>query len=138
MAEPYTIGTLARQAGLNVETIRYYQRRGLVPEPPKPPGGIRRYAPEHARRLRFIKQAQQLGFSLEEVEELLSLEDGLHCREVEELAGRKLAAVRQRIAQLTTIETVLAALVEKCRGNRGKLKCPLISSLDRAGESRPP
>jgi MerR family transcriptional regulator, mercuric resistance operon regulatory protein len=132
MAEQYTIGTLARQAGVNVETIRYYQRRGLVPEPRKPLGGIRRYAPEHARRLRFIKQAQQLGFSLEEVAELLSLEDGLHCHEVEGLAGQKLTAVRERIAQLKRIETVLSALVGKCHGNRGRLRCPLISSLESA------
>jgi MerR family transcriptional regulator, mercuric resistance operon regulatory protein len=130
MMERYTIGTLAREAGLNVETIRYYQRRGLVPAPPKPLGGIRRYAPEHARRLRFIKQAQQLGFSLEEVAELLSLEDGLHCHEVEELAGQKLSAVRKRITQLRTIEVLLTDLVGKCHGNKGKLRCPLISSLE--------
>lgn len=83
-----------------METVRYYQRRGLVPEPARPPGGIRRYAQEHARRLRFIREAQKLGFSLDEVSELLSLEDGLHCREVEEIAGHKLAAVRERMAQL--------------------------------------
>jgi MerR family mercuric resistance operon transcriptional regulator len=130
MPERHTIGTLAREVGLNVETIRYYQRRGLVPEPAKPLGGIRHYAQEHALRLRFIKEAQRLGFSLEEVGELLSLEDGLHCREVEEIAGRKLATVRERIAQLGRIETVLAVLVGKCHGNRGKLRCPLISSLE--------
>jgi MerR family mercuric resistance operon transcriptional regulator len=130
MPERYTIGTLARQVGLNVETIRYYQRRGLVPEPARPPRGIRHYAEEHARRLRFIREAQKLGFSLDEVSELLSLEDGLHCREVEEIAGHKLAAVRERIVQLGRIETVLAVLVGKCHGNRGKLRCPLISSLE--------
>lgn len=130
MPERYTIGTLAREVSLNVETIRYYQRRGLVQEPRRPPGGIRRYAEEHARRLRFIREAQKLGFSLDEVGELLSLEDGLHCREVEEIAGQKLAAVRDRIAQLGRIETVLTVLVGKCHGNRGKLRCPLISSLE--------
>jgi MerR family transcriptional regulator, mercuric resistance operon regulatory protein len=130
MAERYTIGTLARQVGVNVETIRYYQRRGLVREPAKPLGGIRHYAQEHARRLRFVKEAQRLGFSLAEVSDLLSLEDGLHCREVEEIAGHKLATVRERIAQLGKIEAVLAALVGKCHGNRGKLRCPLISSLE--------
>ena len=130
MPERFTIGTLARQVSLNVETIRYYQRRGLVAQPAKPPGGIRHYAEEHARRLRFIREAQKLGFSLEEVGELLSLEEGLHCREVEEIAGHKLAAVRERIAQLGRIETVLAVLVGKCHGNRGKLRCPLISSLE--------
>ena len=73
MAERYTIGTLARQVGVNAETIRYYQRRGLVQEPAKPFGGIRHYAQAHARRLRFTKEAQRLGFSLDEVGELLSL-----------------------------------------------------------------
>lgn len=130
MSERYTIGALARQVGVNVETIRYYQRRGLMREPPRPPGGIRRYAQEHARRLRFIKEAQKLGFDLREISELLSLEDGLHCREVEEIAGLKLATVRDRMAQLGRIENVLSALVGKCHNNRGKLRCPLISSLE--------
>jgi len=132
MAERCTIGTLARRAGINVETIRYYQRRGLVPEPMKPLGGVRSYAPEHVQRLRFIKRAQQLGFSLEEVGELLSLEDGLHCHEVEEIAGQKLATVRERIAQLKTMESALAMLVRKCSSNKGKLRCPLISALESA------
>jgi MerR family mercuric resistance operon transcriptional regulator len=132
MAERCSIGALAREAGVNVETIRYYQRRGLVSEPTKPLGGIRNYAPEHVQRLRFIKRAQQLGFSLEEVAELLSLEDGLHCHEVEEIAGQKLATVRERIAQLQTIEGALATLVRKCRSNSGKVRCPLIAALENA------
>ena len=130
MAEPYTIGSLARTVGVNVETIRYYQRRGLVAEPVKPLSGFRRYGREHARRLRFIKEAQQLGFSLEEVNELLSLEDGMHCREVEVIAVQKLATVQARVAQLTKIANALAALVGKCRSNKGKVRCPLISSLE--------
>jgi MerR family transcriptional regulator, mercuric resistance operon regulatory protein len=132
MAERCTIGALARQAGVNVETIRYYQRRGLVPEPPKPLGGIRKYAPDHVQRLRFIKRAQQLGFSLEEVGDLLSLEDGLHCREVGEIAGQKLVTVRERIAQLKTMESALATLVRKCSSNKGKVRCPLIAALESA------
>jgi MerR family mercuric resistance operon transcriptional regulator len=134
MAERCTIGTLARRAGINVETIRYYQRRGLVPEPAKPLGGIRSYAPEHVQRLRFIKRAQQLGFSLEEVGELLSLEDGLHCHEVKEIAGQKLDMVRERIAQLRTMERALATLIRKCSSNRGKLHCPLIAALESAAD----
>lgn len=132
MPERRTIGTLAREAGVNVETIRYYQRRGLVPEPAKPLGGIRNYALEHVQRLRFIKRAQRLGFSLEEVADLLSLEDGLHCHEVEGIAGQKLASVRERISQLRTIESALATLIGKCSRNRGKLRCPLISALEDA------
>ncbi len=76
MPESYTIGALAREAEVNVETVRYYQRRGLLGEPRRPPGGIRLYGEAHAQRLRFIRQAQGLGFSLEEVKELLALEDG--------------------------------------------------------------
>ncbi len=132
MTERCTIGALARRAEVNVETIRYYQRRGLVPEPVKPLGGIRNYAPEYVQRLRFIKRAQQLGFSLEEVGDLLSLEDGLHCHEVEEIAGQKLAIVRERIAQLGTIESALGTLIRKCRSNKGKVRCPLISALEGA------
>lgn len=134
MPERRTIGALAQQAGVNVETIRYYQRRGLVPEPVKPLGRIRNYAPEHVQRLRFIKRAQQLGFSLEEVGDLLSLEDGLHCPEVEKIAGQKLATVRERIAQLRTIESALATLIRKCGSNQGRLRCPLISALESAAD----
>lgn len=84
--QDFTIGALARAAGVNVETIRFYQRRGLMPEPERPWGGIRRYARQDADRLRFIKSAQRLGFALDEVIELLRLEDGSHCEEARRLA----------------------------------------------------
>lgn len=127
----YTIGSLAKVTDVNVETVRYYQRRGLVGEPPKPLGGIRRYNEVHAGRLRFIKQAQTLGFSLNEVADLLALEDGCHCREAERLGAEKLALVRERIAQLRRVEKALAGMVDQCRGNTGKVHCPLIASLKR-------
>jgi MerR family mercuric resistance operon transcriptional regulator len=130
MVERYTIGTLAKQAGVNVETIRYYQRRGLVGEPPRPLGGIRRYTRVHTRRLRFIREAQTLGFSLEEVADLLALEDGRHCREAEQLGSRKLATVRERMAQLRRVEKALTALVDQCHCNTGKVRCPLIAALE--------
>lgn len=130
MTERYTIGALAKQAGVNVETIRYYQHRGLVGEPNRPPGGIRRYGENHARRLRFIKQAQTLGFSLEEVADLLALEDGRHCHEAEQLGARKLATVRERIARLRKVEEALASLVDQCRCNTGEVYCPLIAALE--------
>lgn len=85
MPESYTIGAVAKQAGVNVETVRYYQRRGLVGEPLRTLGGIRRYSQAHVRRLRFIRQGQALGFSLEEVKDLLALEDGKHCSEADGL-----------------------------------------------------
>lgn len=130
MPEQYTIGTLAKYSGVHVETIRYYQRRGLVGAPARPLGGIRRYTPAHARRLQFIREAQALGFNLEEVADLLALEDGRHCREAEQLGSRKLAMVRERIAQLRRVEKVLTALVDQCHCNTGKVRCPLISALE--------
>lgn len=130
MSAQFTIGTLAKQASVNVETIRYYQRRGLVGEPARPPGGIRRYTGAHARRLQFIRQAQTLGFSLEEVADLLTLEDGKHCHEAEQLGSAKLATVRERMAQLRRVEKALATLVDQCQCNTGKVRCPLIAALD--------
>ena len=129
MPESYTIGALARQVGVTVETIRYYQRRGLIGEPRRPPGGIRRYGEAHAQRLRFIRQAQELGFSLEEVRELLTLEDGQHCREAERLGTIKLIAVRERLRQLRRVERALAALVNQCHNNLGRVRCPLTVAL---------
>ena len=130
MSVSFTIGTLAKQADVHVETIRYYQRRGLVGEPDRPARGIRRYTPAHVRRLRFVKEAQSLGFSLEEVADLLALEDGRHCREAEQIGLRKLNTVRERIAQLHRVEKVLTALVDQCHCNTGKVRCPLIASLE--------
>lgn len=128
----YTIGGLAKAADIHIETIRYYQRRGLVPEPAKPLGGIRRYEEAHARRLRFIKHAQALGFQLDEVADLLALDDGRHCREAEQLGAMKLATVRERIAQLQRVEQALAALVNECHCNTGRVQCPLMASLEQA------
>jgi MerR family mercuric resistance operon transcriptional regulator len=130
MATQPTIGELAKQAGVNVETIRFYQRRGLLEEPAKPVGGIRRYAQAHVRRIRFVREAQELGFTLDEVAELLALEDGRNCREAERIGSRKLATVRERLAQLRRVEKVLAALVDQCHCNTGKVNCPLIDALE--------
>ena len=130
MAAQLTIGKLAQQSGVNVETVRYYQRRGLIEEPRRPLGGIRRYTDAHARRIQFIKQSQKLGFTLDEVVDLLALEDGRHCREAEQLGARKLAMVRERKAQLSRIEKALAALVDQCHCNRGRVRCPLITALE--------
>lgn len=127
-----TIGALADTAGVNVETIRFYQRKGLMPQPEKPYGSIRRYGDAELARVRFIKSAQRLGFSLEEVGDLLKLEDGTRCGEARQLAEHKLADVRQKLADLQRIESVLAALVARCSAVRGRVNCPLISSLQEA------
>ena len=127
-----TIGALAEAAGVNVETIRFYQRKGLMPEPEKPYGSIRRYGAADLARVRFIKSAQRLGFSLEEVGELLKLEDGARCSEARQLAEQKLVAVRQKLSDLQRIESVLAGLVARCSAVRGRVSCPLIASLQEA------
>ena len=124
-----TIGALAETAGVNVETIRFYQRKGLMPEPEKPYGSIRRYGAAELARVRFIKSAQRLGFSLEEIGELLKLEDGARCSEARQLAEQKLVDVRQKRSDLQRIESVLAGLVARCSAVRGRVNCPLIASL---------
>lgn len=124
-----TIGAFAREAGVNVETVRFYQRKGLLPEPDKPYGSIRRYGDSDVARVRFVKSAQRLGFSLDEVASLLRLEDGTHCNEARALAERKLADVRGKLQDLRRIETVLARLVDDCCTNQGTVSCPLIAAL---------
>lgn len=130
-AEPenLTIGALAEAAAVNVETIRFYQRKGLMRAPRRAPGSIRRYGATDLARVRFIKSAQRLGFSLDEVAELLRLEDGASCNAARRLAERKLHDVRARLADLQRIESVLDRLVGRCASARGAVKCPLISSL---------
>ena len=130
--ETLTIGALAEAAGVNVETIRFYQRKGLMQEPDRPLGGIRRYAGTDLARVRFIKSAQRLGFSLDEIADLLRLEDGSHCTEAREQAEHKLAQVRARLADLQRIEGALQGLVERCCATGGQVQCPLIAALQRA------
>ena len=124
-----TIGAFAKAAGVNVETIRFYQRKGLLPEPDRPVGSIRRYGPADVARVRFVKSAQRLGFNLDEVSQLLQLEDGTQCSEAAELAALRLADVRAKLVDLARIEAVLSRLVNECHTQRGTVSCPLIDSL---------
>ena len=127
--ELVTIGELARTAGVNVETIRFYQRRGLLAEPVRPLGGIRRYGEADSSRIRFIKSAQKLGFSLDEVSTLLTLEDGTQCGEASRIAQQKLSEVQSKLADLRRMEKTLVKLIGECEKGKGKVCCPLISSL---------
>jgi MerR family mercuric resistance operon transcriptional regulator len=127
-----TISGLARAAGVNVETIRFYQRRGLLTEPAKPLGGIRRYGKTDVARVLFVKAAQRIGFTLDEIDQLLTLEDGMHCSEARAIAEHKLVVVRERIADLQRMEAALAQLVGRCAASRGKVSCPLIEALQPA------
>jgi MerR family mercuric resistance operon transcriptional regulator len=124
-----TIGRLAETAGVHVETIRFYQRKGLMQEPDRPLGGIRHYTGTDLARVRFIKSAQRLGFSLEEIAELLRLEDGTHCDEARRLADHKLEDVRGKLVNLKRIETALCNLVSACHTRKKNVSCPLIASL---------
>jgi MerR family mercuric resistance operon transcriptional regulator len=127
--QEFTIGAVARAAGVNVETIRFYQRRGLISTPERPFGRIRRYDASDIARVRFVKSAQSLGFSLDEISVLLRLEDGTHCDEARAAAAEKLAVVRAKLADLARIEAVLGELVEQCGNATGNVRCPLISAL---------
>jgi len=121
-----TIGALARASGVHVETIRFYQRRGLLPQPRRPVGGVRRYGEDAAARLMFIKRAQDIGFTLAEIAELLRLQRG--CRDAHDLATAKLAAVERRIADLARIRKTLRDLVGRCEAGQSA-GCPIIEAL---------
>lgn len=135
-AQEPTIGQLAKAAGVNVETIRYYQRIGLVTEPDKPAQGYRRYPVSTIGRIRFIKRAQELGFTLSEIEELLSLGDA-GCQEARRIAEHKLDIIEHRIRDLAAMRDELTRLVDACRDNTEEnTGCAIIQTL--AGIRRPP
>ncbi len=113
-SENLTIGTFAKAAGVNVETIRFYQHKGLLPTPKRPYGGIRHYGSTDVARVKFVKSGQRLGFSLDEIGQLLILEDGAHCSEAAELAAQRLSDVRAKLADLARIEAALSRLVSDC------------------------
>ena len=124
-----TIGGLAKAAEVGVETVRYYQRRGLLPEPPRPPGEIRRYSGEDVRRLRFIRRAQAAGFTLEQIGELLALDRTDDRARVRLLATERLAALDDRIAELEQSRAALERLRSTC-ASASKGPCPILEAFD--------
>lgn len=124
-----TIGRLAADAGVNVETIRYYQRRGLMPEPDKPINGQRRYTSDAVKRVRFIKRAQVLGFTLEEIGSLLALDQAHACVETRELAAHKLAVIENKLADLKAMRKALTSLLRECDTGAAAGACPIIHAL---------
>lgn len=130
--ESYTVGRLAQKAGVNVETIRYYQRRGLLPTPAASPGSVRRYSRKYLERLRFIKRSQRLGFTLDEAAGLMALSEGCGCSAACRVAERRLADVEQRIADLAAIQQALQRLVGRCHENPPEAPCPLVEAIARA------
>jgi Hg(II)-responsive transcriptional regulator len=132
--EQLTIGKLARQVGLGVETLRYYERRGLVEPQRRTAAGYRLYRSDALRRLRFIRRAQALGFSLDEVAGLLSLSDrpGESAAEVKRLARAKIDDIDARISDLERMKSALEGLEARCPGHAGTTaECPILASLNR-------
>ena len=126
-----TIGGLAKAVGVGVETVRYYQRRGLLTEPARPPGEIRRYGDEDVKRLRFIRSAQGAGFTLTEIKELLDLDASDDRARARELARARVAAIDQKIAELREARDALADLATACAKKRGG-PCPILRAFDRS------
>lgn len=137
MPTALTIGRIAKLAEVNIETVRYYERRGLLPAPPRTDAGYRLYDEQSVARLRFIKQAQALGFTLEEIGELLALrvDAETSCDEVRQRAERKTADVAEKIRSLQAIQGALAELVATCAlGGGPEGECPFLASLERQSE----
>lgn len=128
MSKALTIGTLATKAEVNIETIRYYQRIGLIDEPIKPVQGYRIYPTESINRLLFIKRAKRLGFNLQEVAELLQLGDG-KCTDVRHRAEDKLITIEQQISDLQKLTSTLKALIHSCKSESSNTSCPMIDTL---------
>lgn len=125
-----TIGKLAKQANVTIETIRYYQRKGLLDEPVKPATGYRLYPSEAISRIQFIKRAQLCGFALKEILELLSMDSG-HCTDVRKMAEQKRQQIDDQIKDLTALRDVLDSLVQGCQNNPSLERCSLIDTLSK-------
>ena len=129
------IGALAEAADVGVETVRFYERKGLLPEPPRAPSGYRQYPIDAVERLRFIRRAQRLGFSLGEIAELLALrvDEVAACERVEARAREKLANVVDKMEELRRIETALEHLVSACQAREPTNDCPILEELEERG-----
>jgi MerR family mercuric resistance operon transcriptional regulator len=129
--EKLTIGQLAKRAKVNLETIRYYERRGLIPEPPRSESGYRMYSSDAVARTEFIKRAQALGFSLREISEIFALrmEPETTCGDMKAKVEAKIEDIEQKIADLEQIREALVAMAEKCRGKGPIGECPILEAL---------
>lgn len=140
MATQTTIGVAARQAGVGVETIRFYERRGLIEQPPKPASsGVRHYSAATVARIRFVRAAQGIGFSLREISELLALQarEGADCTDVRARVQAVLAAVEGKIAQLRAMKAALKTLIAACPGRGGIEACSIMDALALQAAPRP-
>ena len=134
--KPLTIGQVARYAGVGIETVRFYERQGLLEEPARKQSGYRQYGEDVVARLRFIRRAKELGFSLKEIKELLALrvDPTTTCAEVRGKGAAKIADVEQKIEALQRIRKALVKLTAVCRGRGPTSECPILDALDKEDE----
>lgn len=134
--KPLTIGKVARLADVGVETIRFYERKGLIPDPPRKESGYRQYPEEAVHRIRFIRRAKELGFSLQETKELLSLriDSESTCQDIRNRAEAKIADIEDKIRALVKIKDELAKLAAACETGAPVSECPILAALDEKGE----
>lgn len=127
-----TIGQVAKMGGVNIETVRYYERQGLIPPPPRRESGYRAYPEDTVSRVRFIKRAQELGFSLKEIAELLSLRVGPDtvCADVRKRAVAKIAEIERKMETLDRMKGVLTKLAASCSGRGPTSECPILEALE--------
>lgn len=127
-----TIGQVARRTGLGIETIRFYERKGLIEEPPRKESGYRQYETAVLDRLAFIRHAKELGFSLGEIQELLSLRhrDDASSRDIKKIAAARLNDIEQKVKALKRMQRALKKLVEQCPGQGSLDDCPILDALD--------
>lgn len=126
-------GSAAKAAGVNIETLRYYERKGLIPKPKRSAANYRQYSEDTVARVRFVKHAQELGFTLEEIDSLLDLRGSTRARaeDVKNKALEKIAQIEKRIESLSAIRTELIALVETCTESQPASECPILQAIDR-------
>ena len=127
-----TIGEVAKQGGVGVETVRFYERKGLIDQPRRPVSGFRHYDDQIPRRIRFIRHAQDLGFSLREIRELLDLriDPKVSCADVKAKAVAKVSEVEEKLASLTRMRDTLLAITRSCGGEGPTTECPILDALD--------
>ena len=132
MTSTFTVGRAAEEAQVNIETIRFYERKGLLPKPPRSTSGYRQYSPETVARIHFIKRSQELGFSLREIAELLSLrvEPEVGCGDVRKRAEEKILEIEAKIRELRRMKEALTRLADRCRDQEPTGQCPILEYLE--------
>lgn len=139
MRRGMTIGQVAHEAGVNIQTLRYYERRGILQEPKRSASGYREYSPDTVRLIRFIKRAQDLGFTLSEIAELLDLRERRprNREAVRDLAGAKIRDIEEKVRDLESMKRALNVLVESCACKGAAPECPILEALEGASSSKP-